>query len=97
MRVLVEKIRPGAKVENYYSGSLDNRQGRTIINLYRLEMKMRHISEYVPKESEKIILIDSLSINDNRLPTELNLREPIIIIDHHKIDNNKKEKGDQFI
>lgn len=88
-------------VRIYTCGGIGHPQNRVIVNRYNLTREMISLSEgddsqELPQgEDDRLVLVDSSSVMDNRVPTEIE-REPLIVVDHHRGSELQQEE-DNFI
>ena len=73
-------------------GPVGHPQNRTILNKFSLEFK----PPSKVSGDEKLILVDSSSTSDDRLPEHLNGLTPSVVIDHHKGSNLPHEGDEHF-
>jgi nanoRNase/pAp phosphatase (c-di-AMP/oligoRNAs hydrolase) len=90
----IELINPEPKNYIFYSGVIGRVQNKSMVSRLNLEARLRPISEWEPHDDDNLILIDSSSTKDSRLPHQL-ISNPKIIIDHH-ISEELTEGKDQF-
>ncbi len=77
-------------IEIYYAGSIGHPQNRSIVNRFGLAKKMKLMKDLKLEETDTLILVDSSSLDDSRLPElrEIFLKkQPTIVVDHHRGDN----------
>ncbi|RMD59131.1 hypothetical protein D6821_01850 [Candidatus Parcubacteria bacterium] len=80
-------IEEGSKVRIYADAVFANAQNRTIANIYDLERKIIPLDEYKNEDNSRLVLVDSSKLFDSRV-TALEGMQPLIIIDHHRENNN---------
>ncbi len=95
LAAILEKIKPDALVKIFYSGVIGHPQNEDVFNSYNLDQKIKPIGEWAGDKGDFLILVDSSSTNDSRLPHQL-ATNPLIVIDHHK-PPDIEESPRQFI
>jgi nanoRNase/pAp phosphatase (c-di-AMP/oligoRNAs hydrolase) len=78
-----------------YCGAISHRQNRAIVDMYNLDkwlIPIKQIGDTDFKEAT-VILVDSSSLNDNRIPEAYRPIDPVVVIDHHRGGVDKETNG----
>jgi nanoRNase/pAp phosphatase (c-di-AMP/oligoRNAs hydrolase) len=96
LQYLFKKL--GVSSDIYYVGAVSHPQNRAITNYFNLLNQMKKIDEF--NHDSMYCLVDSQETKDSRLKIELNPHNLLLVIDHHRGDQNKlfadckSEKGE---
>jgi nanoRNase/pAp phosphatase (c-di-AMP/oligoRNAs hydrolase) len=93
---IIRHTNPGTKVGIAYCGAIGHPQNRAIVNRYNLKSVLTPISDIKTFEGMSLILTDSSSIDESRIPAEYRPLNPSIVIDHHR-GGITTETEEQFV
>lgn len=99
---IIRQINSDAVVAITYCGEM-NRSGEYIINACNLADVLTPASDYLIAPDETVVLLDSNTCEDSRIPDNLRGIVPVIIVDHHDSDYQSAETetiellGERFV
>ncbi|MCC7004635.1 DHH family phosphoesterase [Candidatus Nomurabacteria bacterium] len=83
----------GSKLKIFYCGSVSHPQNRAVVYKFELGSKMLPISAATQSDLENILLVDSSSMNDGRIPDGMKVPVPKVVVDHHRGGNVPEGEG----
>lgn len=90
---ILEKLEK--EVAIFFAGGIGHQQNRALFNRYNLKARMETIAN-IPESPTNLVLVDSSSTKDGRLPQSLTV-DPVLVIDHHRGSETENYREDAFI